>query len=117
MDSAIEIWLNQGHTLEELSKLPKKYDLPVYHIGYLSEWQTHNGVPEDMVAKLKERPKKYFEHCQALGVKNALTPVTTEDAGSIEESVKSFSILCEEAKKYGLRCSLDSSVGQRNGIM
>jgi sugar phosphate isomerase/epimerase len=120
MDSAIEIWLNQGHTLEELSKLPKKYDLPVYHIGYLSEWQTHNGVPlvcrildtairtpEDTVANLKGRLKKYFEHCQALGVKNALTPVTTEDAGSLNESVESFSILCEEAKKYGLRCGVE----------
>lgn len=37
MDFAIEIWFNRGHTLEKLSKLPKKDDLPVYHIGYLSE--------------------------------------------------------------------------------
>lgn len=113
MDDDIRHYLKEGHTIQDLANLPKKYNLPVFHVGYLAEWQTQGGVPlvcrfertkEDSQEKLIKEMEECFEHCLALSCKYALACGAMGDEGDLEKGAKSFQKLCSVADKYGLKC-------------
>jgi len=116
MDDAIRRYLKEGYAIDDLANLPKKYNLPVFHLGYLAEWQTHGGIPlvcrferikEDTDEKLIREMEEYFEHCSTLGCKYALAPASIGDEGDLEEGARSFQKICSVAERYGLKCAYE----------
>jgi len=120
MDDAVSRWLQKGHDLQDLGELPKRYNLPVFHLGFLSEWQTHGGIPlvcrfgetavrtsADTEEKLTREMHEFFKHASALKCEYILAPVTTENEGTVEESAENFRTLCDAAAEYNLKCGLE----------
>lgn len=98
-------WEQNGKTVESLAALLRELDLR--SPGFVSEPEVYGWHAGDLSAPaLQEALEWTFRSAQTLGASTLLMPVMGTE-GTLEETVRNFSALCELGEPYGLNIGLE----------
>ena len=111
----IRDYLNSGHTFAEVKTLLNESKLQATEMGFLSGWMFKGGIPlagkrgrtGETDQQLIEEMEFLFLVTKELGSPPITALAELNETGSIQNAIKEFAWLCDQANKHGLKLMLE----------
>lgn len=112
----IDEYVRQGHSLEEVVALCRRWRLAISDVGALNDWQWSghpplvNRRPEihgHTAKELWDLVERFFASCGKIGARIIVASGPAEDTGEITDAVEQFQEVCDRAARHDLRIAYE----------
>jgi len=99
----IHDFLNEGHNLEDVASLIRKYNLSVVEMSFGPGWQYTN---KEIKKQTLNKAEQTFRYCKALDC-SCVVACASAESGDIERATKDYQELCKMGEEHGVKLALE----------
>jgi sugar phosphate isomerase/epimerase len=114
----VEAYLAEGHTLEDVHALLRRFGLRFAEAGFLAEWMFRGGMPlvcgrkrqggpEETNSRLLRRLHTFFRTCAEFECFEVTAAPALHETGPLDQAAEDLGALCDVARPYGVRICLE----------